>query len=168
MFKVASLLLGLSIFTRSQIQVSIDVGTLLDTATDCLRFTTEFFEVINQSAPHIYHSALQLAPRSSMVRKLYGQEIYSPMLRVVTGILSSWDPCVASAGTASEVLHATWSPCGRLVAVGLESGIEIRDSITFQMVSNIMHSDDMGRTKCTIQSLAFSPDGSMLACYSQG
>ena len=47
---------------------SVDTS-LLDTANDCLRFVTEFFEVISQSASHIYHSALPLAPRSSTVRK---------------------------------------------------------------------------------------------------
>jgi len=67
------------------------VASLLNTATDCLHFVTKFFEVISQSAPHIYHSALLLAPQSSIVRKLYSQEINSIVRRVVTGVPSSWD-----------------------------------------------------------------------------
>ncbi|KAF9784631.1 hypothetical protein BJ322DRAFT_1195634, partial [Thelephora terrestris] len=73
-------------------EVPKDFQPLFDTAKDCLRFLTEFFEVIRQSAPHIYHSALPLAPASSIIRKLYGQQI-SSVARVVTGISTSWDSC---------------------------------------------------------------------------
>ena len=48
--------------TQNQIQASFNINTLLDTATDCLRFVTEFFEVISQSAPHIYHCTLSYPP----------------------------------------------------------------------------------------------------------
>jgi len=40
---------------------------LLDTARDYFQFTTTFFEVINISATHIYHSALELSPLSSII-----------------------------------------------------------------------------------------------------
>jgi hypothetical protein len=40
---------------------------LLDTAKDCFRFVIKFFEPINVSATHIYHSALELTPLSSIV-----------------------------------------------------------------------------------------------------
>jgi len=40
---------------------------LLNTARDYFQFATNFFEVINVSAPHIYHSALELSPLSSVV-----------------------------------------------------------------------------------------------------
>ena len=69
----------------------MDVTSLLNTATDCLYFVTSFFEVISQSAPHIYHSALLLAPQSSIIQKLYGQETHSMVKRIVTGAPSSWD-----------------------------------------------------------------------------
>ena len=35
-------------------------------ANDCLRFTMHFFQLIQQSARHIYHSALPLSPESSI------------------------------------------------------------------------------------------------------
>ena len=86
--------------------MSADISTVLNTATDCLRFVTEFFEVISQSGPHIYHSALQLAPQSSIIRKLYSKQIYSPVTRVVTGIPESWDSCTASAIVETGEYHA--------------------------------------------------------------
>jgi len=148
--------------TQTRIQVLEDVDTLLDTATDCLRFVTEFFEVISQSAPHIYHSALRLVPRSSIIRKLYSQQIHPPMPRVVTGIPMSWDSCTASASVASEVGLAVWSPCGQFVAVCFEVGIEVRDPNTLEILSTLKAPlSDVEATPC---SLCFSPDGRLLAC----
>ncbi|KAF9645858.1 hypothetical protein BDM02DRAFT_3064500, partial [Thelephora ganbajun] len=43
----------------------------LDLANDCFRFVTGFFEVIEESAAHIYHSALPVSPQISLVWKLY-------------------------------------------------------------------------------------------------
>jgi len=121
---------------------------------------TEFFEVISQSAPHIYHSALLLTPYSSVVRKLYGQHIHSHVPRVVTGIPTSWDSCTASAGAASKVGHAVWSPCGRLVAVGVGNVIEVRDSSILERLSTLK----APATFSPATSLSFSPDGCLLAC----
>ncbi|KAF9646215.1 hypothetical protein BDM02DRAFT_3271125, partial [Thelephora ganbajun] len=50
----------------------MEASSTVELANDCLRFVTGFFEVIDESAPHVYHSALPLSPRMSMVRKLYG------------------------------------------------------------------------------------------------
>jgi len=153
------------ILTYGQVQAFNDVNPLLATATDCLRFVTEFFEVISLSAPHIYHSALQLAPHSSMIHELYGQQIQSLTSRVVTGIPTSWDSCTASAGAASEVCHAVWSPCGQFVVVGLESVVEVRDSNTLEKL--YIPKPPHGIIYLP-HSLAFSPDGCLLACHCQG
>ena len=40
---------------------------LLGAARDYFQFATKFFEPISVSAPHIYHSALELSPLSSVV-----------------------------------------------------------------------------------------------------
>lgn len=135
------------------------MNTLSGTAADCLRFVTEFFEIISQSAPHIYHSALPLSPVSSVVRKLYEQHMYS-VARVVTGIPASWDSCTATVGAASVPCHATWSPCGRFIAAGLEDDIEIRDSTTLGVLRSISFDEDF-----TPNFLAFSPDGHLLVCF---
>jgi len=54
----------------------------LDLTNDCFRFVTGFFDVISLSAPHIYHSALLLSPKKSIVQKLYGPQV-NPLARVV-------------------------------------------------------------------------------------
>ena len=156
----------LSMQTQSQVQVSADVNPLLDTAGDYLRFVTEFFEVISQSGTHIYHSAIQLAPRSSIVRKLYNQHIHSPMLKIVTGVPDLWDSCTASIGATTGVDHACWSPCGQFIAIRLGriplDSVEVRDSNTLEVISILHPPRDCSRG-CP-KSLAFSSDGCLLAC----
>jgi hypothetical protein len=58
---------------------------LLETARDCFHFVTKFFEPINVSAAHIYHSALELSPLSSIVRRLYYHQRHTPFPRVLVG-----------------------------------------------------------------------------------
>ncbi|KAF9643297.1 hypothetical protein BDM02DRAFT_3176086, partial [Thelephora ganbajun] len=55
-----------------------------DLVVDCLRFVVGFFEIISTSCPHIYHSALALCPRKSIVRGLYEPHA-RPLTRVVHG-----------------------------------------------------------------------------------
>lgn len=130
---------------------------------DCLRFVTEFFEVISQSGPHIYHSALQLAPQSSIVRKLYGQQVCSPVVRILTGIPSSWDLCRASIGVTDTDCCAGWSPCGQFVAVGCKGIIEVRDSNTLERVSILNPPNHIDYIYSP--SITFSYDGHLLAYF---
>ena len=151
--------------TQSQIQIPIDTKTLLDTTTDCLHFVTEFFEVINQSTPHIYHSALQLTPKSSIVWKSYNQEICSPVVRVVTGIPASWDSCTASVGTTEEVHCAAWSPCSPFIATDSGGIIQVQNPSTLERESLLKPPGSS--LDATPNSLTFSPDGHLLACSYQ-
>ena len=147
----------------SQIQPSINAGTLLDTVTDFLRFVTEFFEVISRSAPHIYRSALLFAPQSSVVQKLYNQYIVRPESKVVINAPTSWDSCMANARATIAVSHAAWSPHDQSIAVGWVDGVELRDSNTLNTISTLKPpSSPFGMTVAG-RSLAFSPDGRMLA-----
>ena len=153
-----------------QVRISTDVNPLLDTAGDYFRFVTEFFEIISRSGTHIYHSAIQLAPRSSIVRKLYNEHIHSPMLKIVTGVPDLWDSCTASVVVTGVATCAVWSPCGRLIAVLLEhSGshrIEVRDSNTLEVVSILQ--PPTGVHRAFSGRLAFSPDERLLAHYNCG
>ena len=155
-------MIGLLTLTPFQICVPIDVNSILNTVTDSLRFVTEFFEVISQSACHIYHSALLLTPKSSIIWKLYSQHICSPVERILPGIPTSWDSCTAAAGTTTKLGCAVWSPCGNFIVAGLESGIEVRDSTTLERVSVLNHPGLC--ESFTPHSLAFSPGGHLLAC----
>ena len=151
--------LGVSMLTQRQIQSSVDVSGLFDTAVDCRRFVTEFFDVIHQSAPHIYHSALLLAPRSSVVWSLYSQQICSPVSNVINGT-TLWDSCTADAGIGDEALHAAWSPCGRLIAVAFGDEVQLRDSHTLEKL--LVLNAPRRKYSPAFGFLAFSPDGHLL------
>ena len=150
-------------FTEGQIQVSGDFKTLLDTTGDCLRFVTEFFEVISQSAPHIYHSALLLAPRSSIVWRLYSQQTHS-VARVVTGIAASWDSCASVRAVETDGL--VWSPCGQFIAVKYQDRIELQDPNTLERLSVLK--PPKNPLRALFRSFDFSLDGHLLACFYHG
>ena len=151
------------IFTCSQIQVSVNVDPLLNTTADCLRFVTEFFDVISQSAPHIYHSALLLAPKSSVVQKLYGQLTCSPAVRIVTGIPESWDSCSATLETIGVIRQTVWSPCGKFAVIFHRvDTVGVWDSTTLERVSDLR--PPAMPVKATPLSLTCSHDGHLLAC----
>jgi hypothetical protein len=69
---------------------SIQESPTLNLVNDYIRFVITFFEVISTSAPHIYHSALLLSPRTSMVHKLHKAYV-RPLARVVRGLPISWE-----------------------------------------------------------------------------
>jgi WD40 repeat protein len=135
---------------------------LLNITTDYLRFVAHFFEVIDVSATHIYHSALEQSPLSSIVRKLYYSQQPHPLPRVVVGIPDTWEPSIASFST-NHYLSSTWSPCGQFVAAVTLVVLEIRDASTLKLLSTIHP------TKVATEfrpGLAYSPDGRSLASCS--
>jgi len=134
---------------------------LLDTARDCFSFVTTFFEPINVSATHIYHSALELSPLSSIVRRLYYHRRHTSFPRVVAGTMVSWheDINIRSTGSVLYDEPFAWSPCGQFVATGYPKAVEIRDSLTSELLSTLISPD-------CIYALAYSPDGRTLATLS--
>jgi len=145
---------------------------LLDTARDYFHFVTKFFEVIKLSAPHIYHSALELSPKSSIIWKHYHYQLLQhPRPRVVYGAPSSWNqPSIIDRGYGSSA----WSPCGQFFSVQTPTSVEVWNALTIEKCSDLqitkthlwnyycspdvfVYSPDM---------LAYSPDGSSLAgCF---
>ena len=132
---------------------------LLNTVRDCFHFVTKFFEPIKVSATHIYHSALELSPPSSIIRRLYYHQRHNPFPRMIHGWLEPWDECTHLSGARNYISH-TWSPCGRFVALQTQEAVEIRDALSSEQLSTLTNPDaPVGR-------LAYSPDGSSLACLS--
>ena len=116
-------------------QVSRD-KELLNTARDYFHFVTKFFEPIKVSATHVYHSALGLSPFSSIIRRLYYHQRDGSSPRVVVGIQDSWDPSLA-VSCKHDVRPCTWSPCGRFIAAGNGEDVEIRDPLSFELLSTL-------------------------------
>jgi len=147
------------ILTYSTNQVAME-HQLLDIARDYFHFVTNFFEVINVSATHIYHSALELSPLLSNVRKFYHSQQPHPSPRVVMGIPNSWDPSIAVSAKHSYYLSSTWSPCGQFIAAAAEAVVEIRDALTLEVLSTLQLTEVATGFR---HGLAYSPDGHSLA-----
>ena len=137
----------------------IQASPTLKLARDHVRFVLAFFEVINTSAPHIYHSALLLSPRTSITREMYEQHA-SPLARVVQGTPVSWERVVATADFDSDLYHAVWSPCSRFIAVATYRSVEVLDAVTLSRLFIFYAS-------CAIwaQQPGFSPDGHRLTLH---
>ena len=130
----------------------------LDLANDCSRFVIRHFEIINTSSPHIYHSALTLTPRESIVRKLYKSHAH-PLVRVVYGLPASWDS-KAAAAFDSFVDRAVWSPCNRFIAIESNSAVDVLDSATLQRIQRLNLPSEF-----SLKAIAFSPGGRMLTAF---
>jgi len=135
---------------------------LLDTAKDYFRFVTNFFEVIKVSATHIYHSALELSPTSSIVRKLYYHCRTTRSPKVIVGILESWAQSIAISGR-DYYKRVCWSPCGRFVAAQIRRAVEIRNQLTLELTTTLQPTQT---TYDLTGPLAYSPDGHSIACAS--
>ena len=135
---------------------------LLETARDYFHFVTTFFELINVSATHIYHSALELSPLSSLVRKFYYYQRPHPSPRVVIGVPDSWNHSTPVSAKRSYYLSSTWSPCGLFIAAVTREAVEIRDALTLELVSTLQSA----KAATTFRpGLTYSPDGrSVVGC----
>ena len=140
----------------------------LEIVKDYFRFVTTFFEVIDTSAPHIYHSALPLSPRSSIVRGSY-EQYARPLVRVVRGLPDSWEPVVATKYHCNRIWReassdtAAWSPCSRFIAIQRAGVFQVLDAITFKTLK-ILESRNS-----SFDHLCFSPDGrTLIGVYGDG
>ncbi|KAF9642834.1 hypothetical protein BDM02DRAFT_3273301 [Thelephora ganbajun] len=142
----------------------LEASPTLDLVIDCFRFVMKFFEIIGASCPHIYHSALPLCPRESIVRGLYEPHA-RPLTRIVHGLPNSWESTIAAAAFPSEVHTVVWSPCSRFIAIswgGQPTTIAILDGVTLERITTLESPlDTLGRTEL----LAFSRDARLLTWY---
>ena len=146
--------------THALNQVSRD-EELLDIVRDCFCFVTTFFEPISVSAIHIYHSALELSPLSSIVRRLYHHRRHTPFPRVVTGIEGSWDQGSMIRHDSVDIYGPfTWSPCGQVFAAGYQGAVGVRDPLTSELLSTLRPTEPVNQP---IHALAYSPDGRSIA-----
>jgi len=136
---------------------------LLEITTDCLEFVTRFFEVIGVSAPHIYHSALELCPTSSIIRKLYYHQCTNHSPKVIFGTPEFWAQTIVISGKDCYNGLCIWSPCGQFVAAQTRKAVEIRNQLTLELITILQPTET---TSHLVGPLAYSPDGCSIACAS--
>ena len=124
---------------------------------------TKFFDVINVSATHIYHSTLELCPVSSIIRKLYYHRRINCSPKVVLGTPDSWDQAIAVSYKDHRYEHCIWSPCGRFVATQTTETVEIRNQLTLEPITILQRTKTVPNLKGP---LAYSLDGRSIACAS--
>ena len=110
------------------------------------------------SAPHIYHSALLLSPRTSITHEIYKNHA-SPLARVVQGVPDSWERVVATATFDDRLYDAVWSPCNRFIAVAKYQSVEVLDAVTLSQLSIF---ENPSCNASYVRQLSFSPDGRCL------
>ncbi|KAF9642676.1 hypothetical protein BDM02DRAFT_1974356 [Thelephora ganbajun] len=135
----------------------LEASPTLDLAIDCFRFVMGFFEIISTSCPHIYHSALPLSPRKSIVRGLYEPHA-RPLARVVCGLSNSWESSIATMGFPSSIEIAVWSPCSRFIAISwreLQTTIAILDAVTLERITTL-------ESPLGTRQLIFSPNARLI------
>ena len=136
---------------------------MFDLTDDCFRFVTGYFEIISASSPHIYHSALVIAPRESMIRKLYESHA-RPFIRVVCGVPMSRDTSTAATTRPAGINLVVWSPCNRFIAITWENArtVDVLDSATLQRLQTLEFPQDIPTGS---RVLVFSPDSRILTYF---
>ena len=82
---------------------------------------------------------------------------------MVVGTPDLWEESLALPYVQHKYGSCTWSPCGQFVAVQTEKAVEIRDPLSFELLSTLQPTDPTSKLKGT---LAYSPDGHSLASLS--
>jgi len=124
-------------------------------ACDMQKFVSTFANVISQSTPHIYLSALSFSPQNSHVSKQYMGN-YPQTLRIESGGLSSW-PSIQNIiyGHTQGISSVAFSPDGRHIVSGSwDMTIRVWDAETGEVIAGPFEGHDDG-----VSSVAFSPDG---------
>jgi WD40 repeat protein len=121
---------------------------------DCERFVLRFFDVIKESAMHIYHSALAWSPMSSLTRQLYQKQMMTEV-NLANAIDAQWDDCIRTIPIHDQPYDIVFSHKGSALAVAYHAGVKI-----FETVTGVATFE----TDKPAVSVAFSPDDDMLVC----
>ena len=131
---------------------------------DCFRFVTGYLGIITASSQHIYHSALVLTPKKSLVRNLYESHTH-PFTRVVYGGPVSWDTDTTATTYPSRIELVVWSPCNRFIAIAQndDKTVDVLDSVALQRLQALEYPQGISSDR---RALVFSPDSRILTCSS--
>ncbi|QRV96532.1 hypothetical protein RhiJN_24550 [Ceratobasidium sp. AG-Ba] len=126
----------------------------LTMANDAYRFVLTFYDPISTSTPHLYISALPMAPSNSLISKRTQSSF--PNRFIASNVLGAeWTPCIRSISVGSVVRSVAVSPDGEYIASGDDNGtIRVWDIKTGEAVLAPLRGHS-GSVRC----LVFSFDG---------
>ncbi|KZT34114.1 WD40 repeat-like protein [Sistotremastrum suecicum HHB10207 ss-3] len=134
---------------------------------DAQKFISNFSDVIARSPPHLYISALPLAPRSSLISQQYLSQ-FSGILDVQEGKQQSWSPIDRTFGDrgdfeTKDITSITYSPDGTiLIAVAWTGLVWLWNPSTGQSIASFA-----GFEKSHARITEISPDGRYFAIGSE-
>jgi WD40 repeat protein len=135
-------------------QAKSSASSLFALVNDCERFVLKFFDVMEESAMHIYHSALPWTPTSSVVRRLYRGDLMVEA-KLVNAVDDAWNAWIREIRVNGEPRAIMYSPTGALIAVLAGDRMLLFDSMTGVERTSF---DAFGR----VYSIDFSPDDSLV------
>ena len=146
-----------------QPQVGVPASGLESVANDCLRFTMHFFQLIQQSARHIYHSALPISPESSIfssmslpnetrISDFHGRpDRWGSVVRTITSIPGGFT-CMTTIGRGSAA---------KIAGACDDGTVRIYDSVTGVLRLSL-------KPEFPVLEITGLPDGSLLVCTHSG
>ncbi|KAG8690281.1 hypothetical protein FRC11_012683 [Ceratobasidium sp. 423] len=151
---------------------------------DAYRFVFAFFDPITSSTPHIYISALALAPKLSKISRGIlpllpntvavvegGDETWPTWLRTmshpdrVTSLTGGLMSALCHRFAGCELMSVAISPDSTRVASGFDEEVQIWDANTGSITKGVQIRSPKASVM-QIQALAFSPDGATLSILS--
>ncbi|KAJ6559801.1 WD40-repeat-containing domain protein, partial [Mycena capillaripes] len=135
---------------------------LLEFAIDAKRFVSFFWEAISQSAPHIYLSALAMAPEESKITERFLYE-FPQLLTITRGKMKHWPTAIAVLeGHMNWITSVAVSPDGKRIGSGsTDNTVRIWDAETGAALKEPLE----GHTN-SVNSVAFSPNGKKIVSAS--
>ena len=126
-------------------------------AADGSRFVLTFADLIAESVPHIYLSALPFSPPSSYVYKRYRDQ-FPCTIKVIHEGDVKWPAMRFSISTNSSVLSISIHPDGKKVAAGMSGGNAVVVSTTTGETLS-----QLGDHGSTVRTVAYNPSGKRIA-----
>ncbi|QRV77779.1 WD40-repeat protein (notchless protein), related protein [Ceratobasidium sp. AG-Ba] len=131
-------------------------------AQDAYRFVLAFYDPIATSTPHLYISALSMAPANSQISKRM-REYFSNLPAFVDSINLEWTPCIRSISAGTAVHSVGMSPDDKHVVSGcLDGTVRVWDAETGESIIGPLRVHPYH-----VSTIAWSHDDSMIATGSE-
>ncbi|KIM46585.1 hypothetical protein M413DRAFT_421887, partial [Hebeloma cylindrosporum] len=133
----------------------INCTDILAFARDAQKFVRMFGNIIEQSTPHLYLSALSFTPQSSTIYRTFADEVFQ-IARVSSRPITSWPVCQNILQGHTDIVTAiAFSPDGKHIISGSQDKtLRIWDAETGNAVGLPLEGHDE-----IVWQVAFSPDG---------